>query len=72
MGITYGKLLYCHDVAERNVEKKISILEYNNRTVYECFNNPFTADCGNRAMHLSPIVIYYRALRFIEPDIPHI
>ena len=35
MGIIYGKLLYCHGVAEKNVDKKISTLEYNNRTVYD-------------------------------------
>ena len=35
MGITDGKLLYCHGVAEENKDKKISTLEYNNRTVYE-------------------------------------
>ena len=46
MGITDGKLLYCHGVAEGNKDKKISTLEYNNRTVYDCFNNPFTDDCG--------------------------
>ena len=57
MGITDGKLLYCHGVAEGNEDKKISTLEYNNRTVYDCFNNPFTADCGSPAMHLPPITI---------------
>ena len=57
MGITYGKLLYCHGVAEGNKDKKISTLEYNNRTVYDCFNNPFTADCGSPAMNLPPITI---------------
>ena len=57
MGITDGKLLYCHGVAEGNEDKKISTLEYNNRTVYECFNNPFTSDCGSPAMHLPPITI---------------
>ena len=35
MGITYGKLLYCHGVAEGNKDKKISTLEFNNRTVYD-------------------------------------
>ena len=30
MGITYGKLIYCHGVSEGNVDKKISTLEYNN------------------------------------------
>ena len=40
MGIKDGKLLYCHGVAEGNKDKKILTLEYNNRTVYDCFNNP--------------------------------
>ena len=44
MVITYGKLLYCYGVAEVNVDKKVSTLEYNISTVYDCFNNPFTAD----------------------------
>ena len=57
IGITDEKLLYCHGVAEGNKDKKISTLEYNNRTVYDCFNNPFTADCGIPAMHLPPITI---------------
>ena len=60
MGITYGNLLYCHDVAEGNVEKKIPALEYNNRMGYYCLNNPFTADCGSPDMHLPTITIDYR------------
>ena len=55
--ITDGKLLYCYGVAEGNVDKKISSLEYNNRKVYYCFNYPFTADYGSPAMHLPPITI---------------
>ena len=35
VGVTYGKLLYCHGVSEGDVDIKISTLEYNNRTVYE-------------------------------------
>ena len=57
MGISYGKLLYCHGLAEGNVEKKISTLEYNNRTVYDCFNNTFTAEFGSPALNLPPITI---------------
>ena len=57
MGIIDGKLLYYHSVSEGNVDKKISTLEYKNRTVYDCFNNPFTADCGSPAFHLPPITI---------------
>ena len=64
MGITDGKLLYCHGVAEGNKEKKISTLEYNNRTVYNCFNNPFTADFGSPAMHPPPITIDVKSTSF--------
>ena len=54
MGITDGKLLYCHGVAEGKKDNKISTLEYNNRTVYDCFNNPFTDDFGSPALNLPP------------------
>ena len=40
MGITYGKLLYCHSDAEGNADKNISALEYNIRMAYYCLNNP--------------------------------
>ena len=35
MGITDRKLLYCHGLSEVNMDRKISTLEYNNRTVYD-------------------------------------
>ena len=35
MGITYGKILYCHGVAEGNVDTKISTSEYNNSMIYD-------------------------------------
>ena len=57
MGITDGKIQYYHGGAQGNEEKKISTLEYNNRIVYDCLNNPFKADCGSPAMHLPPITI---------------
>ena len=57
-GVTYGNLLYCHGVIEGNMDKKISKLDYNNSTVYEFFNNPFTADFVSPALHLPPITIY--------------
>ena len=72
MVITDGKLLYCHGVAEGNVDRKISALEYNNRTVYDCFNYPFTADFGSPAMHLPPITIDDRPPRIKDIDIPQI
>ena len=55
MGITGGKLLYCHGVEEGNQDKKISTLEYNNRTVYYCFNNPFIDDFGSPHLNLPPV-----------------
>ena len=70
--ITYWGLLYCHGVAEGNVDKKISTLEYNNRTVYDCFNNPITDDFGSPAIHIPPITIYDRPPRIREPDMPQI
>ena len=57
MGIIYGKHLYCHVVSEGNVDRKFSLLEYNNRTAYNCFNNTFTADSRSPHMHRPPITI---------------
>ena len=34
MGITDGKLLFCHGISEQIKDKKISMREYNYRTVY--------------------------------------
>ena len=42
MGITNSNLLYCHGVVEVNEDRKFSTLEYNNRAVYDCFDNTFT------------------------------
>ena len=55
MGMTDGKILYCHGVTEGNVDRNISTLEHNNRTVYDFFNNPFTYDFGSPALNLPPI-----------------
>ena len=60
VGITDGELLYCHGVSEGTMDKKISTLECNNRTVYDYFNNPFTAYFGIPAMHIPPVTIEYR------------
>ena len=73
MGITDGNLVYCHGVAEVNFNMKILTLEYNNRTVYYCFNSPFTSDFGIPAVHLPPITVDDRPPPHIkEPNIPHI
>ena len=54
-GITDGKLIYCHGVSEGNVDKKISTLDYNNRAVYDCLNNPCTDNFGSPNCNLPPI-----------------
>ena len=57
MGITYGKLILCHGISEKSKEKKISMIEYNYRKVYNCFNNNLSVDCGIPYLNLPPITI---------------
>ena len=64
MGITDRKLLFSHGVSEGNVDKKISTREYNNRTVYDRLNTPFTDDFGSPALNLPPIIIDDRPLPY--------
>ena len=61
-GIKNGKILSCHSISEGSEDNKISTRGYNERTVYDCFNNPFPDDCGSPYLNLPPITIY---------DIPH-
>ena len=55
IGRTDGKLLLCHGISEGSVDKEILTREYNNRTIYDCFNNPLPADCGSPALNLPEI-----------------
>ena len=57
MGVTYGKLLFCHGISDGSVEKKISKREYNNSTVYDVFNNPIPYYCGSPYFNPPPITI---------------
>ena len=57
MGITYGNILFYHGIYKRRGDKKISIREYNERAVYDCFNNTFPADCGSPNLDIPPITI---------------
>ena len=57
MGITDGKILFYHGISEESEDKKISMIEYINRKVYNCFNNPFPADCGRPDLNLPSITI---------------
>ena len=62
MGITDRKLLFCHGISERSVEKIISTRYYNNRMVYDYSNNTFPAYCGSPYFNLPPITIGDRSL----------
>ena len=39
------------------MDKIISTVEYNKRTIYECFNNPFTNEFDTPDLNLPPIII---------------
>ena len=57
MVITYGKLICCHGVSEVNVGRKVSTLEYKNRKVYYCLNDPLTDEFGIPDLNLPPTPI---------------
>ena len=76
MVIKYGKLLYCNGVAEGNVYGKISTLDYNNRSVYDFFNNTFTDEFGSRDLNITPInfddrPLLHKRSRYIPDLIPY-
>ena len=62
MGITYAKLLFCHSISEQNRYKEILMKYFNDRTVYDCFNNPFVFYCCVPALNTPPIPIDYITL----------
>ena len=57
MNIADRKILFCHGIPEEIVEKKVSTRERNNSTVYECFNNTFTAGFSSPALNPPTITI---------------
>ena len=59
IGITYGKLLFCNIISEQSKDKKISTREYNDRTVYDRYNDNFSVDCDIPDLNLPPIPIDY-------------
>ena len=60
MGITDGNIIYSHGVSEGNVNRKISTLDYNNRTFYECFDDLFKDDFISRDLNIPRITFNYR------------
>ena len=72
VGITDGNILFYHGVSEGSLDKKIPTRDYNNRTIYDCFNNPFPYDCGMPDFSLPLITIDDISARIKEPTIPRI
>ena len=58
VGIIDGKILFCHGISDKTKEKMISIRDYNDRTVYGCFNNHFPSDFCSPALSVVPRPIY--------------
>ena len=46
MNIVDAKLLLCHGVPDQIKDKKIPMIKYNYRKVYDYFDNPFSVDSG--------------------------
>ena len=57
MGIINGKLLFYHGISNASDGKNLSTKEYNEKTVYDCFNNTFTSNFVITALNLPPITI---------------
>ena len=57
MEITYVNILFCSFIPYQIRDKKVSMRDYNNRTVYDCFNNPFPVGCGITYLNLLPMPI---------------
>ena len=57
VGIIYGKLLSCHEIPDQSKDNKISTIEYNDRKVYECFNNLFLVYCGSPYFNITAMPI---------------
>ena len=57
MGITDGKFLLCHFISEEMVDNKIPTREYNNRVVYDWFNDSFPDDFDSPYLNLPTITL---------------
>ena len=57
IGITYGKIFFYHGISEQIRDKKISIRKYNDRTVYDCFDNPLIVNFVNPELNTPPMLI---------------
>ena len=52
MGIADGNLLLCHGISEKIKYNTISNIEYNDRIVYDRFNDTISIDCSRPDLNL--------------------
>ena len=57
MGVTYVNLLFLHGVSDQIKDRIISMIEYKDSKVYDCFNNPFPDDSDTPALDPPTITI---------------
>ena len=73
MGITYGKLLFCHGISEGSVVKNFSMRYYNSVKAYDWLNYTFPDDCGIPYFNIPPITIDSKPcpdkISFYTPDL---
>ena len=70
MGVIDGNLLLCHGTSKQIKDNNFSMRYYNDRTVYDWFNNNFSVDCGIPDLNTPPIAIDDIHLLKKYPDIP--
>ena len=59
MGIIDSNILLFHGIPWQIKYNTIAIIEYNDRAVYDCFDDPFSVDSVNTALNITPIHIDY-------------
>ena len=59
MGITEGKLQFCHVFPKQIRDKNISIIDYDNMTIYDWYKSNFPFYCGILSLNLFPRRIDY-------------
>ena len=59
MGITDVKLLLCHGIATDNKNKDITMTEYNDRKVFDYFNNISPDNCDTQDLNIPHMAFDY-------------
>ena len=51
-------ILFRNGISEQIKEKEVTLIEYNNRKLFDCFNDPFPFYCGSPTLSIPPMPIY--------------